>query len=604
MTGTAADTAAWTSLLGPLELSPGQFLLYLDPDKLDQPSATAGRTELVTDRWSLRRIAEQELRDFRPQQPPLLVHIQIPELRQADDLPFDLRRYPLRVLDVRLPAAALPDVRDLPPRAVEQLVTNRPLPERLAALARALSGLAWPPAPDTAVLAGVRLVQHLGPELRAQLAASCPPGPALRLLCAAEPLDEITALLKEWAAQGAEHPDDAALRAAADDLGALILERQVVAPHTQAVAKLPRVLHDAVQGTQAVPAVLRRLAELPAPGQTLASWLQVADAWGTVRWQLAALPPNADTAVAAAEVWDRWAALDPLWQDWLQTNYAAELSRNVLRLTSVHKVAPFLATSAVEAGAKVLLLVLDGLGVAQWQQIVDHLGVAPVEERRVLACLPTMTTVSRQAIFAGALPTTFPNTVDRTDTEPARWQDFWVRQGLTPEQIHYRRTDGADASAWEDPPTSAVVAGLAVNAIDDLMHGVSVNGDHQFHAAVTTWLGGGFLERALDWAHRRSAQVWVTADHGNLPCLGLGETVPDEGVRVLGRGLRARVYASENQRSQADLPGTKWTPPCFPGSAGAPLFAPDRRYFRRSGNVITHGGLSLDEVVVPFSRIA
>jgi hypothetical protein len=96
-----------------------------------------------------------------------------------------------------------------------------------------------------------------------------------------------------------------------------------------------------------------------------------------------------------------------------------------------------------------------------------------------------------------ALPSTFADTIDRTDAEPAHWTRFWTGHGLSTDQIYYRRTEGADAAAWQDPPDSAVVSGMAVNAIGDLMHGVSVNGDHQFHAAVTTWLAGCFLSAPL-----------------------------------------------------------------------------------------------------------
>lgn len=598
-----AEPATWTSLLGPLTLLPGEFLLYLDPDALDAPASATASTVQVTDRWALRRVIEQRLRCFAPQEPPALVHVTLPEIRQPSDLPFDVRDYPRRTLDVRVPETALHEVRDLPPAAVEQLVAPASLPQRLAAVARTLSGLSWPPVPETAVLSVVRLVPHLGPELRRLLLDSCPSGPAQRILGHDEPLTALTELLEEWAATGTAHKDDAALRAAAEELSVLLSDRQIGAPATKLSASLPRVLRDAVQDTNALPSLLTRLEELPEPNPSLESWLRLADAWAAVRWQLASLPPNPEVAAAADEIWSRWSHIDPQWQAWLRENYAGELSRSVLRPTSVHKVAPFLAATAVEAGAKVLLLVLDGLGLPQWQQICDHLKTAPIEDRRVLACLPTMTTVSRQAIFAGALPTTFASTIDRTDMEPTRWRDFWRGVGLSTDDIHYFRTEGSNAAAWTDPPEGSVVTGVAVNAIDDLMHGVSVNGDHQFHAGVTIWLGGGFLERALEWAHRRSTQVWVTADHGNLPCLGLGETVRDEGVRVLGRGLRSRVYASEQHRSTADLPGTPWTPPCFPAEAGAPLFAPDRRYFRRTGGVITHGGLSLDEVVVPLARL-
>lgn len=598
-------TVFWQTLLGEVRLSRGEFLLYVDPHSLDSPDSPQGAVAAVTDRWELRRLLEQRLHTFGADESPLLVHVRIEDLASEADLPFDARDYARRVLDVRLPAAALADVRQLPARAVQQLAVNRALSDRLAAVARELTGLAWPPTADTAVTAVARLVRHCGPAIRALLLANCPPGSAQRILGAADPFAVVSVVLQDWSDLGPNHPEDGSLRAAAEDLSLLVQQRQVAVPEGQQLPQtIPRVLHDAIRSVDALPQVERLLRELPEAGDSLPSWTALADRWARLRWTLAALPPNPETAEAAVAVWERWEGINTDWQCWLQQHYAASLSRTVLNPASVHRVAPFLASHSVDAGSKILLLVMDGLGVAQWQQIVHTLGLTTIEDRRVLAGLPTMTTISRQAIFAGALPSAFAETIDRTDAEPAHWKRFWTGHGLSTDQIFYRRTEGADAAAWQDPPDSAVVSGMAVNAIDDLMHGVSVNGDHQFHAAVTTWLAGCFLERALDWAARRSAQVWVTADHGNLPCVGLGSLVPEEGVRLLGRGLRSKTYYSDLQREASVLPGKRWTPPGFPAGAGAPLFAPGRTYFRRSGGVITHGGLSLDEVVVPLARIA
>jgi hypothetical protein len=600
---TGIAEARWETLLGSIALGAGEFLLYLDPDQLDAPSSLTAETIRVTDRWALRRVIEQQLRTFQAANDPLLVHVGLAEIRNLSDLPFDARQFPTRVLDVRLPEAARPDVRNLPPQAVEQLVARGSLPERLASLARELTGLAWPPTADAALVAVSRLVPHLGSGLRSLLAPNCLASPARAILEAEEPMLALEELLGEWAAKGSDHPHDNELRAAAEDLSELISTRQLSIPTTSLPSSLPKVIRDAVSGVDALPEVLRLLDDLPDPGVTFESWIETANAWARCRWSLAAQPPTPATSEIALEVWSRWDAINDAWQSWLHDNYGSLLTRNVLKPSSVHRVAPFLAAHVVDAGSKLLLIVLDGLGVPQWQQIVEHLAITPLEDRRVLACLPTMTTVSRQAIFAGGLPTTFPASLDRTDTEPAHWQAFWQEEGLSADHIFYSRTGGADATAWQDPPSAAVVSGVAVNAVDDLMHGVSVNGDHQFHSAVTTWLAGGFLERTLEWANRVSAQVWITADHGNLPCVGLGESVPDEGVRVLGRGLRARMYASERQRMNSPLAGLPWTPPSFPSSAGAPLFALGRTYFRKTGGVITHGGLSLDEVVVPLARL-
>ena len=53
-----------------------------------------------------------------------------------------------------------------------------------------------------------------------------------------------------------------------------------------------------------------------------------------------------------------------------------------------------------------------------------------VESGSTLALVPTYTTVSRQAIFAGDLPSSFPDALWTTQPEPRRWRELWAQRGL------------------------------------------------------------------------------------------------------------------------------------------------------------------------------
>jgi hypothetical protein len=221
-----------------------------------------------------------------------------------------------------------------------------------------------------------------------------------------------------------------------------------------------------------------------------------------------------------------------------------------------------------------------------------------------MAALPTVTSVSRQAILSGTLPLRFAHTIDRTDTEGKAWQRFWSESSsFDSAGVWYYRTSGRTRADWVDPPPDSVVSAVVVNAIDDMMHGAGVNGDHQLSASIRTWVTGGFLDAAVNWATRSGTHLWMTADHGNLPALGLESHVPSDGVTST-RGQRARRFSSLAARDQSELPGISWTPPGYPPSAGEVLFASGRSCFQRSGIAVTHGGLSIDEVIVPFVRLA
>ena len=50
-------STTWHTLVGELELDPGEFLLYLDPHGLDDVESENGEIVTVDDRWQFRRLA-------------------------------------------------------------------------------------------------------------------------------------------------------------------------------------------------------------------------------------------------------------------------------------------------------------------------------------------------------------------------------------------------------------------------------------------------------------------------------------------------------------------------------------------------------------------
>jgi hypothetical protein len=253
----------------------------------------------------------------------------------------------------------------------------------------------------------------------------------------------------------------------------------------------------------------------------------------------------------------------------------------------------------VEDGAKVLLVVIDGLGFAQWARLRAAAGIHVEESTGCLAMIPTLTAVSRQAIFAGALPTDFADTLTTTSAEPRRWTAFWTAHGLQPRDVSYTKTLGARPQ--DVPPVTGTAAAVVVNAVDEILHGAEVLGDPQVAASVDLWARTGFLARIVDDASTQGYEVWITSDHGNIPTTP--GSVPREGQTVEAAGTRVRLYPNPTLRQQAQDHGAVWDPPGLPEGTLNPLFAPGRRGYHTSGVKVSHGGTSLDEVIVPFVKV-
>lgn len=335
----------------------------------------------------------------------------------------------------------------------------------------------------------------------------------------------------------------------------------------------------------------------PGDANTFEDWVRTAQWWGEVRSNLAQVNPRNDDLSTRA--WSVWANLDESFQGWLRSQYGSQLSRTWINgPVSLDKVQPFLATRQA-ATERILLVVLDGLGFAQWSLIRDRARLRVVRAGGTLAMLPTLTEVSRQAIAAAGRPTQFADSLRSTSKEPKHWSTAWA--DVTPGAV-WKRIDGARIEELDTIPlTSATVVGVVLSITDELMHSAEQMGDLGLHAGIDTWIRSEVLDTLVARATDLGFETWITADHGNLECVPTME--PREGAFVERAGTRVRRYGSKSLRDEGAAVGLCWDDlPGYPADeAERVLFAPGRTGWGPSR--VSHGGLSLDEVIVPFVQV-
>ena len=278
----------------------------------------------------------------------------------------------------------------------------------------------------------------------------------------------------------------------------------------------------------------------------------------------------------------------------------------------VHQIPRYLAR-LLDAGAQRLaLVVFDGMAIDDWVEIRESLATrAPrfsAEEGACFAWLPTITEVSRQALFSGLKPREFAGSIETTAREPAHWLRFWQDQGLHTGEVLYRkglrRLPDLDVLESELARPALRVAGLVVNTVDDMAHG-TVLGKEGLASQIRTWCDSSFVEGLFDLLLEQGFQVWLTADHGNVAADGVGR--PRQGLAVEAAGERVRVYRSEALREAAvrQYPGHVVMPtPALPEDY-LPLFATGRTAFVNQGvSLLAHGGLAVEELIVPFVKVS
>jgi len=263
---------------------------------------------------------------------------------------------------------------------------------------------------------------------------------------------------------------------------------------------------------------------------------------------------------------------------------------------------------------RLALVVVDGIALDQWVIIRDDLeadGTLAVEGTAVFAMVPTLTSISRQSIFAANLPMHFAASIKTTSTEKEHWRRFWSDRKARSDEVAYI-CQGKDADEDHYLDQIAEAAGhplcrylaVVVGTIDQTVHG-TVQGSGGVHAEVRHWVAQGRFRKIIDKLLAEDYEVWVTSDHGNID--GKGISKPDVGVTAETRGQRAHIFrdAATRARVHADYPGSiVWPQDGIPENMFV-LLAPGRGAFIPEGKrAVAHGGIAIEEVLVPFARIS
>lgn len=303
--------------------------------------------------------------------------------------------------------------------------------------------------------------------------------------------------------------------------------------------------------------------------------------------------------------------LDSEFLTWIENRYIGLHNQPPLPPVMLHHVPRALARQKGNTGnGKIALVVIDGLALNQWLAIRDVLQdqqpMLRFQEDAVFAWLPTITSVSRQALFSGKPPFYFPDSITKTDKDASLWTQFWMDQKLREREIAYLRGLGDGdleevCDAASNP--SIQVMGLVINKVDKIMHGMELGASGML-SQVRDWAKQGYLSRLLNILLDSGFDITLTSDHGNIEAYGCGS--PKEGAVAEVRGERVRIFSDEllRKKVKASFPDSiEWPSVGLPDDF-LPLIAPDRTAFVGEGaRIVTHGGISLEEVIVPLIHI-
>ena len=303
-----------------------------------------------------------------------------------------------------------------------------------------------------------------------------------------------------------------------------------------------------------------------------------------------------------------------------------------------HRVLDNFVTPHLAAGRRVVFLVVDCLRLDQWKAMRPLLEkYFAIEEAVHLSILPTATPYSRNAIFSGLLPDELPRRY------PEQWrdmrhdessmnkfeleflQDYLRRRKLEEVQAKYFKLITADEGqrllAHLPEYRSTKLLALVVNFVDLLAHHRAESDvireilpdESGYRATIRSWLEKSWLYELLETIGEwEDTTIVLTSDHGSIrvekPTRILADRKTSTGVRYkYGRNLNIpeKEGLSIKHPAEYHLPAEDVTTNY--------VIARDRNFFvyptdyhrfvKRFEGSFQHGGVSLEEMVVPVATM-
>jgi hypothetical protein len=244
---------------------------------------------------------------------------------------------------------------------------------------------------------------------------------------------------------------------------------------------------------------------------------------------------------------------------------------------------------------KVALIVVDGLSYWQYQLLGKHLpGV--IKEDVIYSWIPSITQLSRQAIFKGSSP--LMDYRQGPKSEEKLWKNYWKDKGFNEFEIRYNHQKIDLANLANIKRFAAVYKDL-----DDYMH---TSKDYKDLLKLTeNWIERSAIITVIESLLKNNFKIFLTTDHGNIQAKGWRGLLGKEKLGANKSGSRSQRHLEYSE---------KWLFDEFiqnnPELKNSVIMEEQAVYFKndlsfsKEETLVTHGGAHLLEVLIPFIKIS
>lgn len=247
------------------------------------------------------------------------------------------------------------------------------------------------------------------------------------------------------------------------------------------------------------------------------------------------------------------------------------------------------------SGRKIAIVVADGMSMFDFEILSKYLDDFEYDYYGSFALIPTTTSISRQSLLCGLYP------VELNNPFSLSWEERGFYKAAS--QHGYNKQTALYGHGYDIYIGSFVrLAAIIINEIDDIVHGqkqgrLGMYNDINLLAKSNKFQS--LFQNLLD----KGFTIYLTADHGNTHCIGQG-SLKQTGVETETRSKRMIVLKGFAEISNELKQRTIIYPGYYMDKNYQYLICKENTSFDDKGeDVMTHGGISIEEVIVPFVKI-
>jgi len=242
--------------------------------------------------------------------------------------------------------------------------------------------------------------------------------------------------------------------------------------------------------------------------------------------------------------------------------------------------------------SKIALVCFDGMGMSEWQLLKEFLNDDfEFIEKHIFALIPTMTGISRSAIFYGDSEKVYSlNSIN----EDKAFADFFSNLSVS----SYREGEINN----QDILLGIDAVKIVFNVFDDFAHKTvlppAAKRKNIYFRNAYNYLNKSSIKNELLLLKDLGYRIWFCSDHGSVLAKGNGQTI--DNYLIESSCKRATIISKTDLAEFYDvnifkIPFVK---------DKVVLLAKKRTVFTHKNKTeISHGGITLDELVVPFVEV-